>query len=302
MHTIERKDEKERDDFFKSQMSNRLLEALKSQPKSFRNKSVLKFDAILIDEGQDFYWEWYNLLCHYLTERNELLLVADSRQNIYKIDPSWTGGGMRNVQFRGRWAVLDEKSYRLPNEIVEVLNDFATKFLAKNVEDIPLIRKQQMELFNNPQLIWENVSTLSKGIKICESAYNFFFQQDVQPSDMIFLLPTHKIGWKLVKIFEEKDIKVNHVFEGSENTYSHKKSFWMGDSRLKMSTIHSFKGWELKTIIILIPPEEYFKKMNFDYLLYTAISRARKDVFVINCSQKYYEFGRKSYWQRFGDS
>jgi hypothetical protein len=48
---------------------------------------------------------------------------------------------------------------------------------------------------------------------------------------------------------------VNHVFEDDydKKIHRHKKAFWMGDSRLKMSTIHSFKGWEVPNVIVVIP-------------------------------------------------
>jgi hypothetical protein len=115
---------------------------------------------------------------------------------------------------------------------------------------------------------------------------------------MIFLVPDHKIGWQLVGIFESKGINVNHVFENPEKNHYHKKSFWMGDSRLKMSTIHSFKGWELKTVILLIPENTH--PMNtgksLDYLVYTALSRSLKDLCVINCCNKYDSFGNT--WQQ----
>jgi superfamily I DNA and RNA helicase len=233
-----------------------------------------------------------------LNERNELLLVCDTRQNIYQRDIDWTDGKMRNVKFRGDWGKLKEnKSYRLPNQIVQVVNDFAVQFLEREAENNS-IAYNQMELFDNPQLIWENVSTINQGIELCEKAYNHFFNQGIQPSDIIFLIPDHKIGWQLVGNFESKGINVNHVFENPEKNHYHKKSFWMGDSRLKMSTIHSFKGSELKTVILLVSENTY--PMNtgksLDYLVYTALSRSLKDLCVINCCNKYDSFG--STWQQ----
>ena len=121
------------------------------------------------------------------------MLVCDTRQNIYQRDIDWTDGKMRNVKFRGDWGKLKEnKSYRLPNQIVQVVNDFAVQFLEREAENNS-IAYNQMELFDNPQLIWENVSTINQGIELCEKAYNHFFNQGIQPSDIIFLIPDHKI-------------------------------------------------------------------------------------------------------------
>jgi hypothetical protein len=66
------------------------------------------------------------------------------------------------------------------------------------------------------------------------------------PSDTAILLPNKKFGFECVGHFKsKKKMKVNHVFEvgADEKHHRHKKAFWMGDSKLKMSTIHSFKGW-----------------------------------------------------------
>lgn len=64
----------------------------------------------------------------------------------------------------------------------------------------------------------------------------------------------------------------------------------MGDSRLKMSTIHSFKGWELQNIILVTPDSESYP--NIDYLMYIALTRTRENIIVFNRVSKYNEFGQ----------
>jgi len=90
-------------------------------------------------------------------------------------------------------------------------------------------------------------------------------------------------------------IETNHVFEDTEEeTYhKHKKAFWMGDSRLKMSTIHSFKGWELKNVIIYIPHKVRWDDKNLDSLIYTAMTRTRQNLIIFNAHPRYIEFGDK---------
>ncbi|MEQ8192782.1 MAG: hypothetical protein ABRQ39_32770 [Candidatus Eremiobacterota bacterium] len=132
---------------------------------------------------------------------------------------------------------------------------------------------------------------------MCEKAYDYFFNQGIQPTDMVFLVTENSTGWKLVNKFESKGIQVNHVFEDKEKSHRHKRSFWLGDSRLKIATVHSFKGWELKTVILLIPNQiNENRARNFDYLIYTGISRTLKDICVINCCRRYDAFGQE--WQR----
>ena len=69
-----------------------------------------KFDSILIDEGQDYEWEWYDLLSKFLNERNELFFVCDKKQNIYDRELSWVdnmGQFKGKVQFKGPWPELN---------------------------------------------------------------------------------------------------------------------------------------------------------------------------------------------------
>ncbi|MEQ8192552.1 MAG: UvrD-helicase domain-containing protein, partial [Candidatus Eremiobacterota bacterium] len=151
-------------DFFIKTIPDTLSDGLSNS--IFCNKAEKnhpEFDAILIDEGQDFCQEWYNLLCKYTTERDELVLFCDTRQNIYERDIKWTDGKMKNVKFRGPWATLPDVSYRLPGLLAQKLNEFAVSFLEQNIED-QKIKPVQSDLFDNSQLLWENANTLEDGL------------------------------------------------------------------------------------------------------------------------------------------
>ena len=52
------------------------------------NAKSRKYDAILIDEGQDYHKSWYDTLSKFLSHNDEMLFVIDEKQNIYegKID------------------------------------------------------------------------------------------------------------------------------------------------------------------------------------------------------------------------
>lgn len=280
------------DIFFKTIVPERLLSGLKNPLLSHHARMEQpKFDAILIDEGQDYCPEWYNLLSSYTTERDELALFCDNKQNIYERDTKWTDGAMKSVKFKGPWNTLSEVSYRLPARVSEKLNDFAVTFLDREPNE-QKIKSAQMDLFNEPELIWENVNNKWEGFKMCKKAYDYFFNKGIQPSDMVFLVTNHDTGWELVKLFEHKGIDVNHVFEDENQDHHNKKCFWMGDSRLKMSTVHSFKGWEAKTVILFISSMNTMNNSKkLAHLVYTGISRTLKDICVINCCKAYSSFG-----------
>ena len=45
---------------------------------------------------------------------------------------------------------------------------------------------------------------------------------------------------------------------------------------MKLSTVHSFKGWEIHTVFLLIDENSTFE------LVYTGITRARQNIIIIN--------------------
>ena len=109
---------------------------------------------------------------------------------------------------------------------------------------------------------------------------------------MVYLVPTHKEGRRLVEFFETKNVRVNHVFEDEEKSHRNKKSFWMGDPRLKMCTIHSFKGWELLNIVLITPTDDQFQNGSLNHMIYTAITRSRQNLVIINRNSRYISFGK----------
>lgn len=65
-----------------------------------------------------------------------------------------------------------------------------------------------------------------------------------------------------------------------------KINFWMNCGMLKISTIHSFKGWESRAVFLIVENEA--TQTEFDELLYTGITRAKENLIVIN-------FGNENY-------
>lgn len=256
-----------------------------------RNILKRQYDAILIDEGQDYEELWYKALEVFLSPRGQILYVVDERQNIYGRDLTWTTQHMK---------VLPElnQSFRLPGPAIEQANRFARCFFTDvSIELIQLalpFEQRQCHLF------WRNVTELDDAVYRVEKAVEWLQKEKkIHLSDIVILVPNHIMGWNLVDRFEKQKININHVFEGrddqdGEHNKSHKRhksAFWMGDSRLKMSTIHSFKGWELVNVILITPDTETEKIKYLDNIIYTALTRTRENLIVFNQASRYREFG-----------
>ncbi len=82
---------------------------------------------MLIDEGQDFTLDWWNMLRHHVVaEDGEMLLVADPTQDVYD-KQAWTDEErMLGAGFSGPWTELNG-SYRLPSDLVPMANAFAAR-------------------------------------------------------------------------------------------------------------------------------------------------------------------------------
>jgi superfamily I DNA/RNA helicase len=95
---------------------------LRKQVIELATKSRLKYQAILIDEAQDFYDEWFQGILQVLdTDTNSLFFVYDNTQSVYgqshrrKQDWSWLKLG---IDIRGRSQIFDV-NYRNSPEILE---------------------------------------------------------------------------------------------------------------------------------------------------------------------------------------
>lgn len=64
-----------------------------------------------------------------------------------------------------------------------------------------------------------------------------------------------------------------------------KLNFYMNSGTIKISTIHSFKGWESENLFLII---EKNSTVNFDEILYTGITRGRSNLIIINYGNSEY--------------
>jgi hypothetical protein len=96
----------------------------------------------------------------------------------------------------------------------------------------------------------------------------------VNPSQIAVLAPTHKAGLALEPIFEDAKIDVISLCTPDpKEDRSGKHAFWRLDPRLKLSTVHSFKGWEADVVVVLltqVPPSETERG-----ILHVALTRTR---------------------------
>lgn len=79
------------------------------------------------------------------------------------------------------------------------------------------------------------------------------------------------------KSFNSKTLSKNLKFIRDNK----KINFYMNSGTVKISTIHSFKGWESDTLFLIIENNSA-NQTNFDEILYTGITRCRSNLIIIN--------------------
>lgn len=280
------------------------------------------YDAILVDEGQDYNKEWWQTLRAAVPE-GEMLLVADKTQNIYGKDLTWLDGPLTGTGISSNWYNL-ETSYRLPPEIVPILEDFSENFLIPSGVEVDIPPKdKQMELDFDPQikLRWVQVSSVSSIAEICFEEARWQMKclgNDTAIPDIIFLTPSNDTGLVFVEKCEEKGVHVLDTFaqedqepdpfgQGDRNFRKHENSrrkklaFFLGDARIKATTLHSFKGWEGRHLILYV---NRIASAEDRALFYTALTRLKQHpngsmLTVVSSCPELYSFGERKFSPNF---
>ncbi|WP_314350492.1 NERD domain-containing protein [Campylobacter showae] len=254
--------------------------------------SIKKYDAIFIDEIQDYKQEWLDLIVSCFSKPDtEIVVFGDEKQNIYdrELDENKE---IRVTGIVGQWNRSLKKSFRFKHGIGKLAIEFQKKFLDnKYTLDEMLIAQQEFDF--DPSIIeYYEINNLAE---INEMIFKFIESHNIHSNDVAVL--GDNIG-----ILRELDfeIRIKHqedtitTFEMKEEyeklkqrglltqekieqiRRAKKVGFWLNAGMIKLSTVHSFKGWEIHTLFLLIDERSTFE------LVYTGITRARQNIIIIN--------------------
>ena len=269
---------------------------------------IIKFNAIFIDEIQDYKSEWIQIVKKYfLADGGEFVVFGDEKQNIYHRELS--EDTTPNTTIPGKWSSLTD-SYRFSNKIVPLLTQFQKQFFAETyvLDSIVSLRQQEMFVEENIQYIPIDINfTLISLVDQIEATMK---ENNTHPNDACVLgsrvavlrgidLELRKRKLNTMVTFEDQEtfnfimskkesIRFSHAEEIESVRRSKKFNFRMNPGTIKLSTTHSFKGWEISSLFLIINPKE-----DNDELIYTAITRCRHNLYIINIENEHYgEFFR----------
>ena len=281
---------------------------------------IKKYDAILIDEVQDYQSSWLHIIRKYfLKSGGEIVVFGDAKQNIYHRELD--GNGQVNIGFiTGGWNNSLNTSYRFCNpQLTALAMNFQREFFQTQLTDA--ILQDGTLAFNTRIKYYQAPSDFT--FSMLELKCRWIMQEfNIAPKDIVVLSHTCDIlrnldhayreitGQETMTTFESKEdferLKEKHqISDDSSITYmfrndikqirrNKKVHFSMDTPTLKLSTIHSYKGWESPSVILLLEPEHTRDggTINDDKeLIYTAITRCKENLFIINCgNERYHTF------------
>lgn len=260
------------------------------------------YDAIIVDEGQDFELDWIPLLEQVLNSNGEFLLAADSTQNVYGVSQDMSMKGLGS-KFSGNWVRLKE-SYRLPPPLIPFVQDFGNKYLERTTADLPTIQRQHLlpaELMHT-KLRWIQVDK-ENILSAVMHEFDYIIKEYVDKSsasDITILVDNRCMGIKIVELLNTHNIKCLDTFDDNKIFERKKKMFFFkGDARVKVTTVHCFKGWESKSIILCITENLSYKS---NAVTYTGLTRIKWSdsgciLSVICSTEGLREYGKK--WPNF---
>lgn len=253
--------------------------------------SNIEPDVILIDEAQDFRREWIIQLQSIGSANHHLMLFEDDRQNIYDVD---TGERVSIPGVLGRPNKLN-RSYRIPLQTAKLANLFATHYCPESLSgDVEKVNELDLFVSN----IWfDGINALDT---LKQDILRLIHNPNAARPDIAILVCTIKSGWKVCKVLDELNLPYQKTFESEEENWQlrkiseqkssiyfkdkeielrrgYKVGFCMQTGKIKVSTIHSFKGWELNNILVYFAPNKGQAKVTAP-LLYTAMTRSQQNL------------------------
>ena len=251
-----------------------------------------KYDAILVDEGQDFSDDMYRIVVSLLNPAtNHLAIALDDNQNIYHRKQTWKELG---IQVRGRTHKLSWV-YRSTGNIT----DFASKFMSRKEEKTEA-QTLQMELFQEfltaagPDPEVKQFPDLNDLIGYVAKQIDCLHREAGYPLSEIAVIytqksPEHLPGIHLpdlmMKALDKRGICSNWI----ASDYQAKRSYDVTTQNVTISTIHSVKGFDYACVFVIgldwFNPERWSEEQ-IRNLTYVALTRARERLYLLNVSQQ----------------
>ena len=283
------------------------------------SKGHKKYSAIFVDEVQDYTTEWLRIIMQnfLLVPNGELVVFGDPKQNVYQ-RPLDANGDIRLGIIGGQWNRQLTTSRRFTNpRLANLATAFQTQFMANlptddivaentisNTFNFQIVTYIDLRQNNSIESIITNIiniisndnneardfAVLASSTKLLRNIDILYRQRTNEQTEITFI-SNETLEWlkQIHQVTDEKaaNWKFNRDFEALERT---RKQLFTTDKRcLKISTIQSFKGWESPSVIVILENDIVLHNTTMSpQTIYTAITRARENMYIINIGNDTY--------------
>lgn len=216
-----------------------------------------QYDAILIDEGQDFAPEWLKLISHILNPTTQsMLLVEDRAQTIYKRKTSYLHD--TGLDFRGRSKVLSI-NYRNTAQIVKFAWDFyqehsvlQDKIVKAEFEGQEIISPQSTKRKGPKPYVYRGENTMDEVDRVAKVIQKLHQKNHIPYDEMAILYRVKRSQYvDLIQTVKKQLTKHDIPYYWlTENTDS-KRNYRKEDGRVKICTLDSSKGLDFQAVFIM---------------------------------------------------
>ena len=261
---------------------------------------IEKFKTILIDEAQDYSPEWIKIIRDYFLEDDgEMVLFGDAKQNIYQNDLDSTKN-YRTPNGFGEWKNLKKSiRHKQDSHILRLAKEFQKTFLSKDYDidkyEENLIQQEIPDLGNNKLVIYSD-NCIPDMVK---TIYTNIKEQGLHQNDVAIIcsriatikefdyIIRHEAKHRTMVTFESKEFSESMYVDLKNMRRNRKVAFNHNPGTIKLSTTHSYKGFESPTVFLIL--NEY----DHNEMVYTAITRAKFNIIVFLKNDSQY----KSFFQ-----
>ncbi len=270
-----------------------------------------KYQTILIDEGQDFRESWHRIIQkHFLADDGELVVFADEKQNIYNNELD-TDKKVKVPGIPGVWNESMNRPFRYTGRLVAFIKAyqnsvFKTKYVLDEFEGY---FQTEADIGQN-EIKYIALDAEVKASEIVKAIQQYMIRNQIHPSDATILNSRIPLLREIDYLIRQRNEETITTFETKElyDTLcaketdlekrramlqkirrAKKRHFMMKTGTTKLSTVHSFKGWEINSAIVIIEQEDQQKEFETAELIYTGLTRARVNLLIINIGNAKYD-------------
>jgi hypothetical protein len=208
-----------------------------------------RFDALIVDEGQDFAPEWYDILRLFLSGESDVLWLEDEEQNLY---------GQPPVALEGFVGYRSQVNYRSPEGICRFIKK-TLPFEFEGGNDLPGLGVD-VHGYDDPADQPTLAARVVKGLLGRGFGY-----------DDIVILTCRGVG---SSVFSARKKVGNVPLRRFTGEYDHFGNQVLTEGRLTFDSIYRFKGQEAPAVVLVDVAPDRDKLDRAWRLLYCGMTRA----------------------------